>query len=84
MESDVSSSAGKVLNIQVVHRKKRENLKRTKQQSVLRICSKKNKYDLNGRMVKRSITRQCWIWLKEEAFSDPDISWDDFRARTGD
>lgn len=28
MESDVSSSAGKVLNIQVVHRKALENLKK--------------------------------------------------------
>lgn len=53
MESDVSSSAGKVLNIQVVHRKALENLKRMKQRCVLRIVSKKNKYRVNGAVVKR-------------------------------
>lgn len=52
MESDVSSSVGKVLDIQVVRWKKRENLKRIKEQSVIWICSKKNKYDGNGTLGK--------------------------------
>lgn len=75
MESDVCSSAGKVLNIQVVHREKGWKLEKNETATRVKDSFPRRINTELITVVKRSVTQYCWALFWEEAYSDPASRW---------